>query len=214
MDLEKKDEQPLRSVAVPVADDSSRKRRRRRCIICWSSVAGVILTLALILLILGLTVFKAKKPVLTVNSVQLQDLDFSVNPIPIRVSLNISLALDITIKNPNKVGVNYRNSSAVIQYRGKDVGNVPIPAGRIGSDDTSRLHLTLTVFADRLVSDSEIYQDILSGNLPLSTYTRIKARVRVLFVHIHVTSTSTCDVNIDIQGRKIANQTCHYKNKI
>ncbi|KVI03233.1 uncharacterized protein LOC112512539 [Cynara cardunculus var. scolymus] len=212
MDVEKKDEQPLRSPHLP--HDQSRKRKRRRCIIICSSVIAVILVIALILLILALTVFKAKKPVLTVNSVELQDFGVSVNPIPIQVSLNMSLALDISIENPNKVGVKYRSSSAILRYKGKDVGEVPIPAGEIGSDTTKQMNLTLTVFADRLLSDSNIYGDFLSGNLPFTTYTKIKGKVRVLFVHIHVSSTSTCDVNIDIQSRSIANQTCQYKNKI
>ncbi|KAK9068963.1 hypothetical protein SSX86_013079 [Deinandra increscens subsp. villosa] len=215
MDIEKKDEQPLRSVAVsPAADDKSRKRKRRRCIIITcSSITGVILTIALILLILSLTVFKAKKPVLTVNSVALQDFDVSVDPLPLRVLLNLSLALNITIENPNKVGISYASSSATLRYKGRDVGDVPIPAGKIGSDDKEQLDLTVTIFADRLVTDSEIYRDVLGGNLPFSTYTKIKAKVRVVFVHIHVTSTSTCDVNIDIQSRSITNQTCRYKNK-
>ncbi|KAF5820293.1 putative Late embryogenesis abundant protein, LEA_2 subgroup [Helianthus annuus] len=214
MDIEKKEEQPLRSpVPTSAPSDPTRKLKRRRCIIICSSITAVILTIALVLLILGLTVFKAKKPVITVNSVALEDFDVSVNPIPIRVSLNLSLALGIAIKNPNKVSIKYRSSSATLRYRNKDVGDVPIPAGRLGSDDTENLNLTLTVFADRLVSDSEIYRDVLRGSLPFSTYTRIKAKVRVLFVHIRVTSTSTCDFDIDTQNRSVGNQTCHYKNK-
>ncbi|KAI3676569.1 hypothetical protein L1987_86180 [Smallanthus sonchifolius] len=211
MDIEKKEEQPLRSVAD---DNHSRKHNRRRCIIICSSVTGVILTITLILLILSLTVFKAKKPVLTVNSVALQDFDVSVTPLPLRVSLNLSLALSISIKNPNKVSVKYRNSSTSLRYKGREVGDVPIPAGKIGADGTEDLNLTLTIFADRLVTDSEIYSDIIGGKLGFSTYTKIKANVRVVFFHIHVTSTTDCDVNIDIGSRSIPNQNCHYKNKL
>ncbi|CAH1439492.1 unnamed protein product [Lactuca virosa] len=213
MDIEKKDEQPLRSSPLTHTDEP-RQRKRRRCIICCASVTGVILTILLVLLILGLTVFKAKKPVMTVNSVALQDLNVSFHTFPVRVSLNLSLDLGISIENPNKVGVKYKPSSASLLYRGNEVGQVPIPAGEIGSDDTRELNLTVTVFADRLLSDSDMYRDLLSGNLPFTTYTRIKAKVRVLFIHIHVTSISTCDVNIDIVGRRIANQTCNYQNSL
>ncbi|KAK1426735.1 hypothetical protein QVD17_15414 [Tagetes erecta] len=214
MDIEKKDEQPLRSNPNSNNEWHKQKQKRRRCIIIWSSIIGVILTIALIILILSLTVFKAKKPVITVNSVALQDLDFSINPLLLRVSLNLSLALGVTVKNPNKVSISYQNSSATLRYRGKDIGDVPIPAGKIGSDGTERLNLTVTIFADRLVTDTEIYGDILGGNLPISTYTRIKARVRVVVFRVHVTSTSSCDVNIDIRNRSVANQTCSYKNKL
>ncbi|KAL4587240.1 hypothetical protein LXL04_000108 [Taraxacum kok-saghyz] len=162
MDIEKKDEQPLRSPPLPQTDHS-RKRKRRRCIICCASVTGVILTIGLVLLILGLTVFKAKKPVLTVNSVALEDLDVSFSSIiPPRASLNLSLAIGISIENPNKVGVKYQNSSASLRYRGNEVGQVPVPAGKIGSDETKQMNLTVTVFADRLISDSDMYRDLLS----------------------------------------------------
>nr|GEU44168.1 late embryogenesis abundant protein, LEA-14 [Tanacetum cinerariifolium] len=161
MDVEKKQEQPLRAVPVPITIDEAKKRKRRRCIIIWSSVLATFFTIALALLILGLTVFKAKKPVLTVDNVSLEDFDISINPLALQVSLNISLGLDISIENPNKVGVKYKNSSAIVRYKGEDIGNVPVPAGKIGSDDKKLLNLTLTVYADRLVSNSEIYREIL-----------------------------------------------------
>nr|XP_043611527.1 uncharacterized protein LOC122583163 [Erigeron canadensis] len=214
MYIDKKDEQPLRSSGTVVHDHS--KKKRRRCIIC-STVIGTILTIiALIILILSLTVFKPKKPIITVDSITLQDLNYKLVPLPLppKVSLNLSLDLDMSIDNPNKVSVKYRNSSAILRYRGKNIGDVLVPAGKIGSNDKSRMNLTLTVFADRLVTDSELYRDLFSGELPFTAYTKIKAKVRVLFINFHVTSTSTCDVNIDIQSQSVKNQTCHTKIKL
>ncbi|GJT03632.1 ribonuclease H-like domain-containing protein, partial [Tanacetum coccineum] len=40
----------------------------------------------------------------------------------------VMIGLDISIENPNKVGVKYKNSSAIIRYKGEDIGNVPVPA--------------------------------------------------------------------------------------
>ncbi|XP_076893861.1 uncharacterized protein LOC143545986 [Bidens hawaiensis] len=185
--------------------------RRRRLIIICSSITGVILAIALLLLILGLTVFKPKKPILTLNSLHLQDLDVSLIP---PVSLNLSLAVNVTIKNPNKVTIKYQGSSATLRYKNNDVGNVPFPDGTIGADGKADLNLTLTAFADRLVSDSDIYGDVVGGDVPFSTYTRVKAKVRVLFFYIHVASTSACDVHVNVVSRSVANQTCYYKNKI
>ncbi|KAL7589133.1 uncharacterized protein LOC111885768 [Lactuca sativa] len=211
MDVEKKDEQPLTTI---VADDKHRRKRKRRRCICLSVIAVIVL-LALIILILALTVFKAKKPVTSVNSIAISDFDVSVNLLPPRVSLNISLDLDISIKNPNKVGVKYRNSSAILLYKDKDIGEVPIPAGEIGSDDTKRLNLTLTVFADRLLTNFDVYSDVISGSLPVSTYTKISGKARILnMFNIHISSVSSCDLNIDISNRRISNQTCHYKNRL
>ncbi|KAJ0835532.1 putative Late embryogenesis abundant protein [Helianthus annuus] len=166
MDVEKKVELPLTTI---ITDD---KRKRRRCI-CLSIIIAAILLVALTILILALTVFKPKKPITTVNSVAVKDLDATVNLLPPRVSLNVTLDLDITIKNPNKVAVKFLNSSATLLYKGQVVGDVPIPPGEIGSDDTQQLNLMLTLFADRLLANVDVYADIIRGNLPVSTYTRI-----------------------------------------
>ncbi|GKB08699.1 late embryogenesis abundant protein, LEA-14 [Tanacetum coccineum] len=197
---------------LPTGDHSSRSSKRGRCI-CLS-LALTILAIGLIILILALTVFKSKKPVTTVNSVVLNDVNATVNLIPLRVSLNVSLDVTITVRNPNKVGFSYQNSSAALLYKGHDIGNVPIPAGKIGSDDSKQMNLTLTIFADRLLTDIDVYGDVISGNFPVSTYTKIKGKVRILnLFNIHVVSTSTCDLKIDVLNQKIAKQSCHYKNK-
>ncbi|KAK9054863.1 hypothetical protein SSX86_025942 [Deinandra increscens subsp. villosa] len=211
MEVEKKD---VPRVTTTVAGDRNRhrKRKRRRCI-CLSVIA-VVLLLALIILILALTVFKAKRPITTVNSVAIKDLDASVSLLPPRVSLNVSLDLDITIRNPNKVRVKFRNSSAILLYKGEVIGDVPIPAGEIGSDGTKQLNLTLTVFADRLLTNTDVYADFIRGNLPVSTSTRISGKARVLnLFNIRIVSISSCDLDISISDRRIANQTCHYSNK-
>ncbi|KAI3781411.1 hypothetical protein L2E82_11425 [Cichorium intybus] len=211
MDVEKKDEQPLTTI---IAEDNHRRKRKRRICICLSVIV-VLVVLGLIILILALTVFKAKKPVTTVNSVAIKDFDASVNLLPPRVSLNVSLDLDISIKNPNKVGVKYRNSSAILLYEGKAVGEVPIPAGEIGSDDTKQMNLTLTVFADRLLTNIDVYTDVIQGNLPISTYTKISGKARILnLFNIRIVSVSSCNLNIDISNRRISNQTCDYKNRL
>ncbi|KAI3676145.1 hypothetical protein L1987_85745 [Smallanthus sonchifolius] len=206
MDIDKKDELPLTTI---VADVNQHRRRKRRRWICLSVIA-VILAVALIILILALTVFKAKKPITTVNSVAIKDLHASFNLLPPRVSLNVSLDLDITIKNPNKVRVKFRNSSAVLFYKDQVIGDVPIPSREIGSDGTKQLNLTLTVFADRLLTNSDVYADLIRGNLPVSTYTRISGKARILnLFNVRIVSVSSCDLDISISSRRISNQSCH-----
>ncbi|KAJ9547489.1 hypothetical protein OSB04_020032 [Centaurea solstitialis] len=157
---------------------------------------------------------RSRNPVTTVNSVEIRDLDASVNLLPPRVSLNVSLDLDISIKNPNKLPVKYRNSSANLLYKGEVVGDVPIPAGEIGSGDTKRLKLMLTVFADRLLTNPHVYGDVIRGTLQVSTYTRISGKARVLnLFNVHFVSVSKCDLDISISDRRISKQICDYENK-
>ncbi|XP_059306360.1 NDR1/HIN1-like protein 6 [Lycium ferocissimum] len=186
------------------------KRRGRNC--CYICLA-VILLLGLLFLILGLTVFKAKKPITTVNSVSLKDLDVSFDITRLQVHLNITLQADLSVKNPNRVGFKYDPTSATLQYKGQTIGDAPVPAGSIGARETSPMNITLTVMADRLLSTNGLFSDVRSGILPLTTYVKLSGVVRVIF-KIHVKTSTTCDLYIDVLNRKLANQTCHYKTKL
>lgn len=187
-------------------------RKKRRCVCLWAAVA-VVIALALLFLILGLTVFKRKRPSTTVNDISLADLNFSVDIARLRVHFNVSLDADITVRNPNRVGFKYSDSNAFLRYRGNDIGQIPLPAGEIGARDARNLNLTLTVMADRLLSDSNFYSDVISGVLYLQTFIRVSGKVRILF-SFHVVSFATCDLEIHLSTRSLVNQTCHYNTKL
>ncbi|XP_071741408.1 uncharacterized protein [Rutidosis leptorrhynchoides] len=93
----------------------------------------------------------------------------------------MSLNISISVKNPNKADITYQESSAALRYKDHDIGNVPIPAGKIGATDTKQLNLTLTIFGDRLLTDVSVYGDAISGSFPVSTYTKIKGKIRLKF---------------------------------
>jgi hypothetical protein len=166
------------------------------------------------MVILGLTVFKAKDPVTTVNSVALKDLSFDLDIAKLGVYLNVTLDVNISIKNPNKVGFKYKNSSALLNYRGRVVGEVPIPAAKISPDQTVTMNLMLTVLADRLISNSNLVSDVISGTLPLTASTRISGKVYILkIIKFHAVSYTTCDIDIHVLKRSMTNH-CQYKTKL
>ncbi|KAL3615834.1 hypothetical protein CASFOL_040128 [Castilleja foliolosa] len=192
---------------------TSKQISRRRCKCICLSVTASILGLGLLFLILGLTVFKVKHPTTTVDSISIQDLDLSLDIVKLRVLLNVTLDLGVTVTNPNSVGFKYTNSTAYLRYKGIDVGEVPVPAGRIGARDTRSLNLTLNLMADRLLSNSALYADVISGTLPLQTYVRLAGKVRVLF-NFDVVTYTTCDLEISVTDRTVSNQKCQYKTKL
>ncbi|XP_047979143.1 uncharacterized protein LOC125221056 [Salvia hispanica] len=185
--------------------------RRGRCI-CLS-VTAALLALGLLLLILGLTVFKARHPTTRMDSVALDDLDFSVDLARLRVVVNVSLALGLTVHNPNRVGFKYHDGTALLRHRGNEIGEVPVPAGRIGARDTRSLNLTLALMADRIVSDSTLFNDVVSGTLPIQAYVKLSGKVRIVF-SIHVATYTTCDVDVILSNRTLSNLKCHYRTKL
>ncbi|KAH0633233.1 uncharacterized protein [Solanum tuberosum] len=195
---------------VAMANRSSNKKRARNC--CFICLA-LLLLLGLLLLILGLTVFKTKKPVTTVDAVSLDDLDVSFDIARLQVHLNVTVKADLSVQNPNRVSFKYDTTSALLQYKGQVIGVAPLLAGKIGSRQTHPMNISLTVMADRLLSDSSLYSDVMAGALHLTTYVKLSGVVHLLF-KIRVKTSSTCDLFIDVLNRRLLNQTCHYKTKL
>ena len=188
-----------------------RRRRQRQLLVVLAVVIGIIL----LLIILSTTVFKPRRPIITVNSVNLGDTDISFDALRMNVHLNMSLKATISVKNPNKVGFKYSPSSAFLDYRGQVVGQAPIPAGKISAGQTLPLNLTVIVMADRLLSNSQtLISDLLAGTLPLSTNTRISGKVTVVFVKVHVVSYSSCNLNISVSSRSITDSDCTYNTHL
>lgn len=179
------------------------------------TVTGVLIAVVLLIVILALTVFKAKHPVTAVDSMKLEDFHMSLDIARLSVDLNLTLDVDVSVKNPNKVGFKYSNSTANLNYRGQLIGEVPIYAGEISSSETKGFNLTLTIMADRLLSNSQLYPDITSGTLPLNTFLRMSGKVSILgFVKVHVVSSTSCDFAVNISNRTVGNQECQYKTKL
>ncbi|WOG84021.1 hypothetical protein DCAR_0103200 [Daucus carota subsp. sativus] len=192
------------------------KSKTRPICICLALTGLILLLIIIIIVILAFTVFKPKRPTTTINSLTLQAFNFKLNPLPLEIHLNVTLDVNILVKNPNKVAFRYTNTSASLKFKDQVIGNVPIPPGKIKRDGSTPLNLTLTVMADRLLADPDLYSVLLgSGSLPLSTSTRIKGRVRILkLFNVHVVSDSACDLKISVQSRSIEQQTCQYKTKV
>lgn len=200
---------PLRSLDM---DSDDKRRRNRRCCLI---IAAVLIGLALLLSLLGATVFKARRPITAVNSVALRNADISFDALRMNFHLNISLDAAISVTNPNKVGFRFSDSSAFVDYRGQVVGQAPIPAGKIAAGGTLPMNLTLTLMADRFLANSQsVFSDLISGTLPLSTNTRISGKVTVLFFKVHVVSYASCNLNISVVSRKIVNTDCTYKTRL
>lgn len=128
--------------------------------------------------------------------------------------LNVSLDIDLSIKNPNKVGFKFQNTSALVYYKGVLVGEAPIPAGKISADETIGMNITLTILADRFLSNSGVFSDVLSGTLPLNTFARVSGKVSILkFIKVKVVSETSCDVTLNVLKRSVDNSQCKYKTK-
>ncbi|EXC35213.1 hypothetical protein L484_022768 [Morus notabilis] len=198
--------------SAAAAAGRSPNRRRRLCV-CISATVAAVLAIVFIAVILSQTVFKPKRPITTVNDVSLKDL--SLNVARLGIDLNVTVGVDLSVKNPNKVDFRYGNTTSVLSYRGEQVGEAAIPGGEISAGETVPMNVTLTVMADRLLSRSQVYSDFLAGDVPFNSYTRIAGRVTILGIFkIHVVSVTSCEFAVDVSNRTVSDQRCTYKTKL
>lgn len=164
------------------------------------------IVLAVVIIILVFTVFKAKNPVIKLNGVKITRLDLSVSRIP--PGLNMSLVADISIKNPNVASFKYNNTLTTLFYRGTTVGEARTPPGKSKARRTMRMNVSIEVISDRLISNPNLMSDIGSGILSMSTYTRVGGRVKILIIKKYVAVKMNCTIAVNITKLAIQEQKC------
>ncbi|RDY04126.1 Late embryogenesis abundant protein, partial [Mucuna pruriens] len=180
-------------------------------------VATLIVVIAVVLLaaILALNTYKPRKPVTSVDSIKLEDMDFNLNIFKLSVNVNVTLNVDVSVNNTNKFGFKYYDSSAQLNYRGELIGEATIPNGELLPMETMGLNLTLTIMADRFISNPQVPKDAASGTLPLNALIKILGKVNILgFIEFHASSTSSCDFTVNLFNRTVGDHECQSNAKI
>ena len=191
-------------------------RRHGRLRLCVLVTLAAVILLFVLLLVLALTVFRARHAVTTINSIRLASLNAGLDLPNFSVDLNVTLALEVIVYNPNHVNFRYLDGgTAELYYRSKHVGEAVIPPGDIGAKGTETIGVVLTVLAGHLIRDASVYADVIAGSVDLTTYTTIAGKVAIfgVFKH-HVVSYATCDVTVNIRNRTVENSNCRYKTKL
>lgn len=166
----------------------------------------------IILLILFFSLFKAKDPKITVDSVQVPNFHVSDFPDPANVTVNFTITVYLTLKNPNRASFNYYDSSLQLNYEGDQIGFMFIPAGKVSAQRSQFMGITLPVepFSATFAPD----YDPLAGNnpnriLPIETKIRMAGRVRVLHVFTHhAQAFSDCAIRVAVDEGSLRSFHC------
>ncbi|KAG6552099.1 hypothetical protein Mapa_006408 [Marchantia paleacea] len=189
--------------------------RRRACHICCGISTALLLVFVILILILSFTVFKAKDPRITVTGMSLQSFAASLDPIRLSWRLDVSLHLNVTVRNPNVASFKYENSSTYLFYRGLEVGRAAIPAGKVEAKKSSEFSTYLEIKAVDVPNDANLTSDVMAGIIPVSTYSRIRGRLNVINIFKrHAISTSDCSANLIISNTTLRDFKCVYTLKM
>ncbi|KAL9346867.1 hypothetical protein Peur_061720 [Populus x canadensis] len=177
--------------------------------ICALVTFVLLVIISVVLVTLYFTVFKPKEPKINPQPVILESIRWIIFPIQ---TLNITLGMVITVENRNYGSFKYQESTAYVSYRGDVVAEAPIEADTIPARGKHNISTTLTMFADKLLSDDNFKRELLQGSiLNFTSATTLHGKV-ILFklIKAKATSSSTCDISIFVQEQQ-AESICKSK---
>ncbi|KAH7672425.1 LEA14-like protein [Dioscorea alata] len=187
--------------------------RRHRCFLI--SLVVIVLLIVLIL-ILYFTLFRFHDPTTELISARVDGVSPSISIPAIRISLNLSLFLQIRVHNRNPASFTHSAGTALLFYNGVQVGDALVEPGRIPSKGSEILSCELTVQADKIAGDlTKLIGDLAAGEVGFDSSTRVPGRVKFLglFKH-HAVALSECHVVIGFPNIKVKSQACTQQTKL
>ncbi|MQM13715.1 hypothetical protein Taro_046644 [Colocasia esculenta] len=193
------------------------RRRRRRCI-AWSccAVVALLILLAVVILVLALTVFKPREPKASLVSVTVRGVSPRITLPAIHVELNVTLDLDLLVRNPNRASFSHGAGASELSYGGARVGDAVVAPGRIPARGSGHVYSRLTLEADRFATDlGELLRDVLAGRVGFDSSTRIPGRIALLgFIKRNVVVFSDCHVVIGFPQLAVTEQECRQRTEL
>ena len=148
------------------------------------------------------------------NGITITNLDLSINAIP-QPRLNMTLVVDLSVKNPNAVSFKFNNATTTVYYRGVLAAEARNPPGTAKARRTLRMNVTADVMADQLLSSTNsLVTDVVRGQIPMDTSTIISGRVKILFVKKQVGINMNCSMKVNTSSLTVDDLSCQRKVKL
>lgn len=162
-----------------------RTRLRTSCFTTCSCCLSTSLTLVSVFLISSaLFVLWPSNPEIQLVRLNFDRIKVVTNPTPY---LDISLDLEIQIRNRDFFSLDYSKIVSSIDYRGEKLGSVISSGGSVKARGVSYVQANLQLDGIKVIQDVfYLIQDLATGFLPFETITMIDGTVHVLFLDIPI----------------------------
>uniref|UniRef100_A0A0D9VXS6 Late embryogenesis abundant protein LEA-2 subgroup domain-containing protein n=1 Tax=Leersia perrieri TaxID=77586 RepID=A0A0D9VXS6_9ORYZ len=178
---------------VPVRLRRLRPRGGCRCI-------GPLLATLVLLSLAGFLLWPAD-PDVSVARLHLAHVSVSARP---SVSVTISAALKVRVRNPDLFALDYSRLDVDIGYRGAHLGRVTSAGGRVRARAVSYIDADLRLNGISVVEDAfYLLEDLARGSIPFDTVAEVEGHVRLFFLSIpvKVDPVKTFNIHKDINIR-------------
>lgn len=189
--------------------------KRRGCRICCGVSLVIVLALGIIAIALSQTIFKFRDPTVSINSLKLENIHVQVDILSFSVELNVTVAADVRVDNPNHYSFRYNNSTMLLTYHGQSVGDIALGAGEIRAQKTVDLPTTITVEAIKIVENQNVLSDVTKDVATFGLYAAIPGRIDVANIYKkHVETTMNCTLDVFISNQTLKDSVCSRKVKL
>ncbi|KAK9094466.1 hypothetical protein Scep_025935 [Stephania cephalantha] len=169
----------------------------------------IILFIIIVTTISGFVVFHVKDPQILISRARILNIKYmngSNIPDP---SANITIEVDVSIKNPNLASFQYEDGSTTLSYHDINIGEAKTPGGIAKGRCTRRVHLILKFVMEKLFLDEAFSSDIKSGIVIINGYTYFEGRVKAFGAFIkHVYLGVDCEIMVNITSIQVHDQSC------
>lgn len=149
----------------------AKKLKKAGLIYCHVLLAATAITLAT----LYFTVLRGRRPHATAKT-HTQLNAFIANP----PALNLSLTIEITLRNPNHAAFRYGEVVTTVTYHNTTVGRATAVAGRVPARSAATVGATVQVDADKVVLHMLFPADAVTGALPFEAAAEVAGSAAVL----------------------------------
>ncbi|XP_021767002.1 uncharacterized protein LOC110731455 [Chenopodium quinoa] len=202
-------EDQTRPLASLITDPNPIRTTKKRGCTCTRYILcslGTLILMIITIIVLYLTVFKVKDPIMTLNKISLTN---NGSNLAIQPGSNISMTADVSVKNLNRDTFRFSNTTTSIYYKGIMVGEAHGPPGRARGRHTLRMNITVEIITERMFKASSLARDLSSGMLIMDTYSRVPGRTKVLIIDFkNVVVEMNCTVSFNISSLEIQGQSC------
>ncbi|XP_062188831.1 uncharacterized protein LOC133892109 [Phragmites australis] len=149
---------------------------KKAALICCCVLLAFIVVLAFTLVTLYFTVLRGRPPRVAATAVDTRLDKFSVLP----PELNLSLAVEVTLHNPNHARFRYGEVVTTVTYHDTTVGQSTAPAGQIPARSTGTVGAPVQVDAKKVILHKLYALDVLTGALPFQAAMAVAGKAAVL----------------------------------
>lgn len=184
------------------------KPRHRNCVKCCGCTTAILLILVTTAILLMVTIFHFKDPVLIFSMLNIEGLDV-LNEAKAPSGLNLRSEAEVSIKNPNAASFKFNNTTMRVYYDGFLIGEAVSPAGQAEARKTLRMNVSIDIVVDKILVVSRLRDDLVAKRLAFSTYTRITGRVKFAnVIQKRYVVTLNCTMDANVNGRTIEDKNC------